>query len=182
MNIEERLQCIAEQPRAYVQGTAEFVNNEWVFFDEEAEEAALVEEMAQQGIELFRYGHWLSGRWQENGTIATDLGIFPLTDGDRIRFRKQLTYAYRQWLASLPNPSFFQYVQWLNHLGFSLYDCLYCYNGLLFAKSSGVNFMIYDNTEQIASVHHYYERGPMPSDRFEITFNSGERAICAQIG
>ncbi|WPZ19046.1 DUF2777 domain-containing protein [Geobacillus subterraneus] len=182
MGIEERLQCIAEQPRAYVQGTVEFVNNEWIFFDEEAEEAALVEEMAEQGIELFRYGHWLSGQWQDNGTIATDLGIFPLTNGDRIRFRKRLTYAYRQWLASLPDPSFFQFVQWLNSLGFSLYDCLYCYNGLLFAKSAGVNFIIYDNTEQIGNVHHYYERGHAPSDRFEITFNSGERAICAQIG
>ncbi|ADI27804.1 DUF2777 domain-containing protein [Geobacillus zalihae] len=182
MNIEERLQCIVEQPRAYVYGTVEFVNDEWIFFDEEEEEASLVEEIAEQGIEWFHCGHWLSGQWQDQGAVATDLGVFPLENGDRIRFRKRLTYAYQQWLAALSDSTFFQFVQWLNSLGFSLYDCLYCYNGLLFAKSSGVNFIIYDNTEQIGSIHHYYERGRASSDRFEITLNSGERAICAQIG
>ncbi|BBW97183.1 DUF2777 domain-containing protein [Geobacillus icigianus] len=182
MTIQERLQSIAEQPRAYVHGTAELVNDEWIFFDDESDEASLMEEVAEQGVELFRGGHWLSGQWQENGAVATDLGVFPVRHGDRLRFRKPLTYAYQQWLLSLSDPSFFQFVHWLNGLGFSLYDCLYCYNGLLFGRPIGVNFIIYDNSEQIGSVHHYYERGKRASDRFEITFNSGKRAICAQMG
>ncbi|KYD18067.1 DUF2777 domain-containing protein [Saccharococcus caldoxylosilyticus] len=182
MNIEQRLQCITEQQRAYIQGTVEFVNDEWVFFDEEEEEALLLEEMTEGKIELFRYGQWLHGYLRENGTVDTGIGILPLQTGDRVRFHKRFSYAYQQWLAALPDHTFFQFVQWLNKLGFSLYDCLYCYNGLLFAKYTGVNFIIYDNTELISNVQHYYERGNTYKDHFEITFNNGERFICTQFG
>ncbi|KPC97566.1 hypothetical protein LR69_04203 [Geobacillus sp. BCO2] len=77
MNIEERLQCIVEQPRAYVYGTVELVNDEWIFFDDEEEEASLVEEMAEQGIEWFHCGHWLSGQWQDQARSPRILRLSP---------------------------------------------------------------------------------------------------------
>jgi hypothetical protein len=182
MNLEQRLAYIKEQKRAYIQGTVEYVNNEWIFFDEENEEAALLEEMTKGNIEIFRFGQWFRGQLQENGIIRLDVDKVPLQDGEIVRFHKRLPYAYQQWLASLPEKTFFHFVEWLNDLDFSLYDCLYCYNGLLFAKHSGVNFIIYDNTELISNVQHYYERGSSYKDRFEITFNTGKRFICAQMG
>jgi hypothetical protein len=182
LNIEHRLQCINEQKRAYIQGTIEFVNGEWIFFDEEDEEASLLEEMTEGNIEIFRHGHWMGGQLQKDGMVDIGIEVFPLQSGEHVRFRKRLPYAYQQWLESLSDKTFFHFVQWLNELGFSLYDCLYCYNGLLFKKYSGVNFIIYDNTEFISNVQHYYERGDTYKDRFEITFNNGKRFICAHIG
>ncbi|WP_027408981.1 DUF2777 family protein [Anoxybacteroides tepidamans] len=182
MSFEQRMARIPEQKRAYIQGEIEYVNDEWVFFDEENEEAALLEEMAEGEIEIFRFGQWLVGHWQENGAILLEGSVVPLSNGDIVRFRKQLPFAYRCWLETLPEKTFFRFVEWLNGLGFSLYDCLYCYNGLLFEKSTGVNFIIYDNTELIGNVQHYYERGATNKDRFEMTFHTGNRFICAQIG
>lgn len=73
MNIEHRLQCINEQKRAYIQGTIEFVNDEWIFFDEEDEEASLLEEMTEGNIEIFRHGHWMCGQLQKDGMV--DIGM-----------------------------------------------------------------------------------------------------------
>jgi len=182
LDMERRLPFINEQKRAYTQGTVEFANDEWIFFDEEDEEASLLEEMTEGSIEVFRHGDWMCGQLQQGGIIDTGIGSFPLQNGDRVRFRKRLPYAYQQWLESLSDKTFFHFVQWLNEHGFSLYDCLYCYNGLLFEKYAGVNFIIYDNTELVSNVQHYYERGNTCRDRFEITFNTGKRFVCAQSG
>lgn len=183
LDIERRLPLMNEQKRAYTQGTIEFINDEWIFFDDEDEEASLLGEMTEgNNIEVFRYGDWICGHLQTGGIVDIGIGSFPLQHGDRVRFRKRLPYAYQQWLESLSDKTFFCFVQWLNEHGFSLYDCLYCYNGLLFEKYAGVNFMIYDNTELVSNVQHYYERGNTCKDRFEITFNTGKRFVCTQFG
>ncbi|MCZ0755371.1 DUF2777 family protein [Anoxybacillus sp. J5B_2022] len=182
MNLEQLLSYIPEQKRAYIHGEVECVNDEWIFFDEEHEEAALLEEMTEGEIEIFRHERWLHGYLQENGIVHLGGSILSLHNGDIVRFRKLLPYAYRQWLEGLPEKTFFCFVEWLNSLHFSLYDCLYCYNGLLFAKQLGVNFIIFDNTELIANVQHYYERSNISKDRFEMTLHTGNRFICTQIG
>lgn len=180
MNLEKRLSYLPEQKRAYICGEIEFVNDEWIFFDEEQEEAALLEEMTTGDIEVFRNGQWLHGYWQKDGIVHLDGSMLFLHNGETVRFRKPLPYAYRQWLEELPEKTLFHFVEWLNSLGFSLYDCLYCYNGLLF-KPVGVNFIIFDNTELIANVQHYYERNGSYKDRFELTLHTGNRFICTQI-
>lgn len=182
MNFEQRLAYIPEQKRAYIQGEIECVNDEWIFFDEKNEEAVLIEEMTEGEIEIFRFGEWIRGQWQENGMIHLGATALSLHGGEIVRFRKTLPYAYRQLLEALPEKTFFHFVEWLNDLHFSLYDCLYCYNGLLFSNHLGMNFIIYDNTELIGNVQHYYERGSTHKDRFEMTFNTGSRFICTQIG
>jgi hypothetical protein len=182
MSLKQRLTYLKEQKRAYIQGTLEYVNDEWVFFDEENEEAALLEDMTDGDIEVFRFGKWINGKICEDGTVLFSTQYYALKNGDVVRFRKHLTYAYEQWLQSLSDKTFFYYIQLLNEHDFSLYDCLYCYNGLLFGAEIGVNFIIYDNTERIANVQHYYERGSSHKDRFEITFSTGERFVCTQIG
>jgi hypothetical protein len=182
MNLQKRLNYLKEQKRAYIQGTLEYVNDEWVFFDEESEEAALLEDMTNGDIEIFRFGKWIKGQMCEDGTVLFSRQYEHLKNGDVVRFRKHLSYAYEQWLQSLSDKTFFYYIQLLNKHNFSLYDCLYCYNGLLFRTERGINFIIYDNTEQIANVQHYYERGSSYKDRFEITLSTGTRFVCTQIG
>ncbi|WP_199426425.1 DUF2777 domain-containing protein [Thermaerobacillus caldiproteolyticus] len=182
MNLEQRLTYINEQKRSYIHGMVEHVNNEWVFFDEEDEEAIPIEKMTESVIEIFRFDQWIRGQFQENGTVYVGRDPILLQHGEMVRFRKQLPYAYQQWLEALSDKTFFHFVEWLNDLDFSLYDCLYCYNGLLFEKHTGVNFIIYDNTEMISNVQHYYERGSLCKDRFEMTFHTGKRFVYAQIG
>jgi hypothetical protein len=182
MSLQQRLTYLKEQKRAYIQGTLEYVNDEWIFFDEESEEAALLEDMTTGDIEVFRFGKWINGKLCEDGTVLFSTQYYALKNGDVVRFRKQLPYAYEQWLQSLSDKTFFHYIQLLNDYDFSLYDCLYCYNSLLFGKQTGVNFIIYDNTELIGNVQHYYERGALDKDRFEITFSTGKRFVCTQIG
>jgi hypothetical protein len=182
MSLQQRLTYLKEQKRAYVQGTLQYVNNEWVFLDEENEEVSLLEDMTDEDIELFRFGKWVRGKVGDDGTVLFFTQRYALKDGEIVRFRKHLSYAYEQWLQYLPDKTFFYFIQMLNNLDFSLYDCLYCYNHFLFNNNIGVNFIIYDNTEQIINVQHYYERGTLQSDRFEITFNTGKRLICTQVG
>ncbi|OQM46560.1 hypothetical protein B6A27_05210 [Anoxybacillus sp. UARK-01] len=181
MTLEQKLAQIPAQQRAYIQGEIEYVNGEWVFFDEEEEEAGLLAEWSDEEIEIFRFGRWLRGYYQHNGEIQLSGTRVLLQNGELVRFRKRLPYAYRSWLDALPEKTFFGFIEWLNKLNFSLYDCLYCYNGLLFEKRTGVNFMIFDNTELIGNVQHYYERGETNKDRFEMTFHTGNRFICTQI-
>jgi hypothetical protein len=182
MTLQQRLTYLKEQKRSYVQGTLQYVNNEWIFLDEENEEVSLLEDMIDEDIELFRFGKWVRGKVCDDGTVLFFTQRYALKDGEIVRFRKHLSYAYEQWLQYLPDKTFFYFIQMLNNLDFSLYDCLYCYNHFLFKNNTGVNFIIYDNTEQIINVQHYYERGTLQSDRFEITFDTGKRLICTQVG
>ena len=181
MNLQKRLANLQEQKRAHVQGTVEHINNEWIFFDEESDEAVLLEDMTNGGIEVFRYGKWINGKLCKNGIVRLATQHYSLKNGETVRFPKQLSYAYEQWLQSLPDRTFYYFIQQLNSFDFSLYDCLYCYNSFLFGRKTGVNFIIYDNTELISNIQHYYERGFTNKDYFEITLNTGKRFICREI-
>ncbi|GMB08864.1 uncharacterized protein DUF2777 [Thermolongibacillus altinsuensis] len=176
----DRFVYIHNQKRAHIYGTVECMNDEWIFFDEESEEACLLEEKEQSSVELFRFGKWIKGTLLEQGVISFSKQLYKLKNGDQIRFLKPLPYAYEQWLKQLSDHAFFHFTRLMNELNFSLYDCLYCYNHSLFANQ-GVNFLIYDNTKEVSNVQHYYERGENHKDRFEITIHTGKKLMGAQI-
>lgn len=181
MNQQQRMKLFDTQLRAYTEGAVEQINDQWIFFDSETEEALLMEDFLQQGVELFRYNRWKKGILIEAGKISFGKEIVVLRDHDPVRVRKHLIYSLERLLDGINDDAFFQFVTTLNSLEFSLYDCLYCYNHLSFlseeTRKDGVNFMVFDNQMQICNVQHHFFYYEKTSDRFEFTLNTGKRLI-----
>ncbi|MFD2443149.1 DUF2777 domain-containing protein [Bacillus sp. CGMCC 1.16607] len=177
----QRIKLLENQARAFNEGSVEFINNQWVFFDNETEEASLMEEFLHQEIEIFRLQRWRKGVLFEDGKICLPNETLYLADQDLIRIRKHIFYSLEKILEDMNDDAFFQFVTTLNSLQFSIYDCLYCYNHLSFLKNergkNGVNFLIFDNQEHIVNVQHHFCYLENTSDRFEFTLNSGKRVV-----
>lgn len=185
MNHKPRLKLFEAQLRAYTEGSIEQINDQWIFFDGETEEAARMDDFLQQEVEVFRLNRWKKGILVEEGKVMIGKESLLLRDHDRIRVRKHLIYSLERLLDSIHEDAFFQFVTTLNSLNFSIYDCLYCYNHLSFlnddARKDGVNFMIFDNQETICNVQHHFCYFEKISDRFEFTINTGKRLIVEKI-
>ena len=61
MNRQQRMRLLENQLRAYTDGTIEYINDQWIFFDAETEEANLLDENLHQEIEVFRNSIWKKG-------------------------------------------------------------------------------------------------------------------------
>ncbi|MBT2678149.1 DUF2777 domain-containing protein [Bacillus sp. ISL-35] len=185
MNRQQRSNLIEFQPRSFNSGTVEYINSQWVFFDEETDEAALVEEFIHQEVEVQRNSKWCKGFLLDNGSIQTGNETISLIDQEMIRIRKQLIYSFERLLDELNDEAFVQFIHTLNSLNFSIYDCIYCYNHLTFLDHetgrSGVNFLIFDNEEYICSVQHHFDYFEIQNDRFELTLNNGKRTVIERI-
>lgn len=181
MNSQQRLKLYNTQLRAYTEGTVEQINDQWIFFDQETEEASLMEDFLQQEVEIFRLNRWKRGKLVEVGKIAVGRETLLLKDHDLVRVRKHLIYSLERLLDGINDDAFFQFVTTLNSLDFSIYDCLYCYNHLSFLtddnRKDGVNFMVFDNQTAICNVQHHFCYYEKVSDRFEFTLNTGKRLI-----
>lgn len=185
MNQQQRLKLIEDQQRAYDSGTIEFINQQWVFFDEETEEAALLETFLHQEIDILRGKSWNKGLLIEGGRVQCGTETFDLNDRETIRIRKHLIYSLERLLDELYDEAFLYFLNTLNSLHFSIHDCIYCYNHLNFLNpndsAGGVNFLIFDNSEQICSIQHHFDYGTSRNDRFEFTLNSGKRTVIEKI-
>ena len=185
MNRQQRSNLIEFQPRAFNAGTVEYINSQWVFFDEETEEAALVDEFIHQEVEVLRNNKWCKGFLLDNGCIQTGNEKLFLHDQELVRIRKQLIYSFERLLDELNDEAFVQFINTLNSLNFSIYDCIYCYNHLTFLDYengvSGVNFLVLDNEELICNVQHHFDYHEKQNDRFEITMSTGKRAFIERI-
>ncbi|WP_442599139.1 DUF2777 domain-containing protein [Neobacillus sp. D3-1R] len=185
MSQTQRSKLLEYQIRAFTEGSIEYINNQWVFFDSETEEASLLEEYLHQEIELFRLNRWRKGILFEEGKVCLPNETLFLEDQDLIRIRKHLVYSLEKILEDINDDAFFQFVTTLNSLHFSIYDCIYCYNHLSFLENergkNGVNFMVFDNQEQICNVQHHFCYLEKTSDRFEFTLNSGKRVVIEKL-
>ncbi|WP_306822094.1 DUF2777 family protein [Mesobacillus foraminis] len=185
MNQQQRLKLIESQLRSYDTGTVEHINEQWIFFDEETEEAALLEQFSNQEIEILRKNSWKRGDLLDGGSVKCGKEVFQLEDGEMIRVRKQLVYSLERLLAELKDEAFLYFINTLNSLHFSIHDCIYCYNHLTFLDpgqgAAGVNFLIFDNEESICSIQHHFNYGDMQNDRFEFTLSSGKRTVIEKI-
>ncbi|MCA1030998.1 DUF2777 domain-containing protein [Bacillus timonensis] len=187
MNLQHRLNSLNEQKRSYTRGTVEYINDQWVFFDEENDEASLLEELSEFEMEVLTLNKWERGSYVGDGLIKLIDYLYKLDQGDNIRVRKGLQYSYRVLLESLPDEIFIQYTSTLNKLSFSLYDCIYCHNYSMFIENveqniHGVNTIIYDNNELICTVQHHFSRGNKSQDRFEYTIANGKRSVLTSLG
>jgi hypothetical protein len=185
MNQQQRLKLYGNQLRAYNEGSVEQINDQWIFFDEETEEADILDNYLQQEIEIFKLNRWKKGIYIENGKIRIGKEVLLLRDDDLVRIRKHLIYSLERLLDGINDDAFFQFVTTLNSLNFSIFDCLYCYNHLSFLtddhRKDGVNFMVFDNQEQICNVQHHFCYYEKVNDRFEFTLNTGKRLIIEKL-
>ncbi|HJV31325.1 MAG TPA: DUF2777 domain-containing protein [Bacillales bacterium] len=185
MNQQQRIKLYDNQLRAYTEGSVEHINNQWIFFDDETDEAILLDDFLQQEIELFRLNRWKKGTLVESDKIYFGKEVLTLRDHDIVRIRKHLIYSLERLLDGMNDDAFFQFVTTLNSLNFSIFDCLYCYNHLSFLtddhQKDGVNFMVFDNQEQICNVQHHFCYFEKVNDRFEFTLNTGKRLIIEKL-
>ncbi|MDR7244114.1 MULTISPECIES: DUF2777 domain-containing protein [Priestia] len=181
MNHYSKQQAMNNQPRSFVIGTVECVDSQWIFFEDESDEASMLHEVMDDTLELLIDTRWEKAIMVDDRQIKLHDGTYLLRNGDKLRLTKKLPYAYEQLLQSLPKETFLSFTQHLNSLKFSLYDCIYCHNTLCFlptdGDTKGANFIIYDNEEKICAVQHLFERGTHHLDRFEYTVNDGERSM-----
>ncbi len=182
---QQRAKLIEYQTRAFTTGTVEYMNDHWIFFDDETEEASTLEEYIHQEIEVLLLNNWRKGILLEDGRVNTSGSTLSLKNQDTIRIRKHLVFALERLLDEISDDSFYHFVTTLNTMNFSIYDCIYCYNQLTFLKDekrkSGVNMMIFDNQEGLCSVNHHFYYNEKISDRFEFTLNTGKRMIIEKL-
>lgn len=185
MKRQQRTRLIESQLRAYTTGTIENINDQWVFFDEETEEAALLDEYLHQEIELFRNKKWVKGILFEEGKVGLADEVLYLKNQDEVRIRKHLVYSLERLLEELNPEVAIQFITTLNSLNFSIYDCIYCYNHMTFLhkaeQKNGVNFIVFDNQEYICTVQHHFTYTEKTNDRIEFTLNNGKRMIVEKI-
>lgn len=181
LDLQQRLGNIKDQKRSHIVGTVESINEQWIFFDAESDEASMLEEMIDKEVEVFTLNRWEKGVFVEDGLLKMCDYYYKLENGDCLRFRKWLPESYSVFLEGFTEDLFLKYTSFLNDLSFSLYDCIHCHNQFLFSSGNGdikgVNFITYDNTETICSVHHHFSRNNKQLDRFEFTLATGKRAI-----
>ncbi|MBM7702629.1 DUF2777 domain-containing protein [Metabacillus iocasae] len=181
MKYESKLDIFNGQERCHTTGIIECIDSQWVFFEEDSDEASMLNDIVNDSLEIHVKNTWQKAMFISDNVLKLNGDTYMLRDGDQLRVRKKLQHAYEELLQSLSIDVFSSFTSQLNSLGISLYDCIYCHNTSLFLPShedvNGVNFIIYDNEESICSVHHLFSRGTEHSDRFEYTMSNGKRVM-----
>jgi hypothetical protein len=183
MNIRQRLEHLPHQERAYMVGKIEYIHDQWIFFDDHDEPTAL-KDVTNDSFEIYMNSNWVSFTELDNG-VAYGLQSYTLKEGDTFRIQKPLDFVYQEWLKELSDEALTRFVTMLNSLRYSIYDCIYCHNFLFFQVNrkpvKGVNFLMFDNEEQICGIQHHFQRNTPHSDRFEVTLNNGNRQLLTNL-
>ncbi|MEH6944162.1 DUF2777 domain-containing protein [Bacillus sp. JJ722] len=181
MNKQQRIELLNRQSRAFTSGIVENINNQWVFFNEENDEAFPLEEYLNREIEVYRNNRWRKGFLSDVGVVTLNRETLFLLNQEKVRIKKDLLYSFESLLEELNDDSFFQFIMTLNSLSFSIHDCIYGYNQLTFLSDkkncSGVNFFTFDNNQCICAVQHHFVYSMKEHDRFEFTLNTGKRIV-----
>lgn len=186
MSLHRKLAVIPFQERAFIEGTLEQIGDEWIFFDEINEEAFELGELTEE-LEVLLKGTWMKGVLIDKTLLYIDNDFHYFENGDRVRYKKNLTYSFKGLIEELSEESYLSFVNTLNSLSYSLYDCNFCNNfhDLLQMRQvkEGMNVMIFDNEEQICVVQHFFSRHyhKKVQDRFEFALSDGKRIISSYI-
>ena len=185
MNQQQRNELLKRQLRSFTPGIVEFINDQWIFFNDENDEAYPLEEYVNQEIEIFRNSRWKRGTLSDTGIVNVRKDTLYLHHQEKVRMKKSLLYSFEHLLSELNDDSFFQFIMTLNSLSFSIYDCIYGYNQLTFLTDrnncSGVNFFTFDNGTCVCSVQHHFVYSTKEHDRFEFTQNTGKRIVIEKL-
>ncbi|MCP8968251.1 DUF2777 family protein [Ectobacillus ponti] len=178
--MQNRYSILRNQARAHTIGSVEYMNEEWIFFDEETDEAALLSDVIDDTFEILYNNHWLPARFYEQNTLKIENEPHVLQDGELVRVRKKLPLVYEELLKELSEEAFLGLSSLLQEFDYSLYDCIYCHNSLFFQPGNrtrqGVNFVIYDNGDRICSLHHFFIRDKQNGkDEFQLVRADGTR-------
>ncbi|MBM7659803.1 hypothetical protein JOC85_000570 [Bacillus mesophilus] len=183
MKLQQRLEQLPNQERAFMIGSVETIHEQWVFFDEQDEPSALID-IINDSYQIKINNQWETFESFEDG-MALGKQVYAVRNGDIFKIQKPLNYVYQEWLNELTDEAFSKLITLLNTLQFSLFDCIYCHNFLFYKVQTkpinGVNFIVFDNGEELCSVHHHFKRGATRSDRFEVTINNGKRHILSSL-
>ncbi|MCD7034909.1 DUF2777 domain-containing protein [Metabacillus sp. GX 13764] len=181
MSEQNRTELLQVQDRSYMIGMIQQLEEEWFFIEEDEDQMVLLETLNTKELEIFLEEKWQKAKLAANGKIKGPFGTHVIHEDDCFRMKKPLPYALDQMLQSLSDKTFEEFAKQLNSLGFSIFDCVYSYNQLLFLsrkkRKKGVSFFQFDNEEGICAVQHHFERGTAEGDRFEFTTSFGKRAV-----
>jgi hypothetical protein len=183
---KERHHLLERQERALVTGMIEIgEDNEILFYDDSNEEVSLLQLHQNERIEILLHGSWYVGTYLTEGQLLIPMGNHQLKTEDTLRIKKKVPYALEYMLKELTDDSFLAFTAKLNSISFSIYDCIYSYNQMVFQDEAddkkGVSFFQFDNEEAICGLQHHFSRGSIQEDRFEFTTCTGKRALLTQI-
>ncbi|MBO9128693.1 DUF2777 family protein [Bacillus sp. 165] len=180
MELQNRYHIFREQPRAHTLGNIEYINEEWIFFDEESDEAFSLWDIIEDDFEILYNNNWLPARFYEDKAVKVDNELYPLQDGEMIRVKKKLHPTYEEWLKLLSDNAFSAITNVLKQSDYSLYDCIFCHNFLGFQPKNtpcqGVNIIIFDNLDLVCALHHHFVRDENGQrDQFEFVRTDGQK-------
>jgi hypothetical protein len=165
-----------KQKRSFRTATVEMLQAKPILIDDEDDEQISLDDLNDQHIELLK-----NGRWVDIGHNKEEY----LRSGGKIRIKKTFPYAFHCFLNELDDESFIMFVHHLNALSFSVYDIIYCHNQLLYHHGNkpmkGASVFIFDNTDSLCAVQHFFHRGDKQKDLFEFTVSTGERSFVSSI-
>jgi Protein of unknown function (DUF2777) len=177
----KRTDLLLNQKRSYLTGLIEVADDQYVIYDDMNDELHLLEDVHDRHLEILSPHGWKAGKWMGLGKVKTELGLSFLNCGDTVRIRRMLPQALDEMLKELRDETFIRFINQLNALSFSPFDCVYSYNQLLFLDNKihkkGASFYQFDNEDCICAIQHHFERGVHSSDRIEITTSFGERSL-----
>ena len=107
MRQQPRTKLMKQQQRAFTEGTVENINFQWIFFDDETDEASSIDDYMRNEVEVYRTGHWRPGIILENGTIQLRQEMTYLKHNEQIRIRKNYSIHLKNYWKILRMIPFF---------------------------------------------------------------------------
>ncbi|WP_050770916.1 DUF2777 family protein [Bacillus coahuilensis] len=89
MNSPERFALLNRQDRAFITGTVEKLNDQWVFFDDENDEATMLEFFDDYQLEVMNHNKWRVAEILSDHELAVEGVALPLLDGMELRLQKK---------------------------------------------------------------------------------------------
>lgn len=158
---QARTSLLQSQERSYQYGTLENIHNEWVFFEDDLDEAFSLHDIASEELEFLVSNQWIKGTLQlSTSTLLLPMSTINLETYMKVRFQKRLLHSLQELLEYLPDDDFSTLLLSLQKWNYSIYDCIYCHTYSSFFSSlsqkEGVNFLTLDNNDTILSVQHHF--------------------------
>ncbi|NPC92142.1 DUF2777 domain-containing protein [Bacillus sp. WMMC1349] len=176
----EREQRIYNEKRKWMYGTI-IIEEGICLIENQAGDLLLIESLLSPGVYIQLEGEWLKTELIAPFAVTERFGQIQLTGGESIRYLKNVKQALSDFLSDLEDGQFYSLMDQLNSLGFSVFDCVYAYNGLSFSAhpemTKGVSFYQFSNDVKQCALQHHYERAEKKKDRFEWTTSDGERIV-----
>lgn len=88
MSNHQRIELIKHQSRSFTAGIVEYINDQWVFFNDENDEAYPLEDYVNREIEIYRSNRWRKGFLSDISTVNLKKESFFLIHQEQVRIKK----------------------------------------------------------------------------------------------